>query len=79
MPNQTEAGQHRGRWTVLQVPKLENGEILSRGEEGLATGPRLLPPPHSYFAPDDFAPSWVASILFWVFKLRFCIWAVPPS
>ena len=29
MPNQTEARQHRGRWTELQVPKLENGEILS--------------------------------------------------
>ena len=29
MPNQTEAGQHRGRWTELQVPKLENEEILS--------------------------------------------------
>ena len=79
MPNQTEAGQHRGRWTELQVPKLENGEILSRGKEELATGPQLPPPLHSYFAPDDFAPARLASILVWVFKLQFCIWAVPPS
>ena len=43
MPNQTEARQHRGRWTELQVPKLETGEILSRGKDPLAkTGSYLI-------------------------------------
>lgn len=85
-PNQTEARQHRGRWTGLQVPNLETEGPWAKGKRWLSLRGQVDRPssqphpfPHSHFVPDDFVLVSITLMLFCIFKLWLCIYAMSPN